>query len=242
MRLVLVFFGLLFTFSVNALSMTVSVIDGCNSSSVPNCSVIIRSNVGRFLEERKTDSLGKVVFSDLTYGYHTIEADSIPGDFFGEVHRFKLQRSTNITLTLEPTQNFKRLERSKWALLDEKYDKINEALASDSTLSADQEITDTLTSNASFPGGKQKMNQFLREKVIYPEICLELGEQGIVYVECIIQRDGTLTHVKVIHGISRGLDFEATRLLRSMPKWEPQITKGKAVRVKCRIPVIFTLQ
>lgn len=95
---------------------------------------------------------------------------------------------------------------------------------------------------ARFPGGNQAMFKFVRDNVRYPEIAIELGEQGKIYLKFIIEADGTVSHVKVMRGVARSLDIEAKRLIYSMPPWEPGSCGDKKVRTRAMLPIYFTLQ
>ncbi|MFA5574427.1 MAG: energy transducer TonB [Brumimicrobium sp.] len=95
---------------------------------------------------------------------------------------------------------------------------------------------------AEFPGGMAAMRKFLAENVKYPEISMELRDQGRVIVEFIINKDGSIEQVVIRKGVSKELDAEARRVVYSMPKWIPAETGGERVRTKARIPINFILQ
>lgn len=93
----------------------------------------------------------------------------------------------------------------------------------------------------SFPGGAAELMKFIKETIQYPEISKELGDQGRVYVEFIVEIDGSLTDVRVLRSLTPELDREAKRVIRSMPKWIPGEKGGEIVRSRARLPVTFTL-
>lgn len=103
-------------------------------------------------------------------------------------------------------------------------------------------IVDYPDQEAGFPGGTAAMKQFLAENIKYPEVAMELGDQGKVFVEFVVNKDGSIEQVKVLRGVSREIDQEAKRVVRSMPKWTPAESSGEAVRARCRIPINFILQ
>ena len=70
----------------------------------------------------------------------------------------------------------------------------------------------------------------------------ESGIQGMVYVTFVVERDGSITDVRVLRGIGGGCDEEAIRVVSAMPKWTPGKQRGKPVRVQYNLPVRFTLQ
>lgn len=103
-------------------------------------------------------------------------------------------------------------------------------------------IVDYPDKEAVFPGGVVAMKKFLAENVVYPEIAMELGDQGRVFVEFVVNRDGSIEQVKILRGVSPEIDREAKRVVRSMPKWEPAESNGEHIRARCRIPINFILQ
>lgn len=92
-----------------------------------------------------------------------------------------------------------------------------------------------------FPGGEDAMIKFIQANVVYPETSREMGEQGVVYVQFIVNADGSISDVVVIKGVSGLLDAEAMRVIKLMPNWTPGMQNGKAVRVRYVIPIAFTI-
>jgi protein TonB len=96
-----------------------------------------------------------------------------------------------------------------------------------------------------FPGDSpqdtKNMMKFISENMKYPQIDKEMGNQGRVYLEFIVEKDGSLTNFKVLKGVSNTIDKEALRVARLMPKWTPGKSNGKIVRTKTRIPITFSL-
>ncbi|MDX1653051.1 MAG: TonB family protein [Brumimicrobium sp.] len=103
-------------------------------------------------------------------------------------------------------------------------------------------IVDYPDKEASFPGGAAALKQYLSENIKYPEIAIELQDQGKVFVEFVVDRDGSISQIKILRGVSKEIDQEAKRVVRSMPKWEPGEARGEAVKTRCRIPINFTLR
>lgn len=85
------------------------------------------------------------------------------------------------------------------------------------------------------------INKYLSEAINYPVLAIEIGLQGKVVCEFVVNKDGTIVDVKVIRGIDRSLDNEAVRVIKSMPAWKPGRMNGRAVRVKFTLPVNFRL-
>jgi TonB family protein len=90
-------------------------------------------------------------------------------------------------------------------------------------------------------GGLDAMYNFLQENLKYPEEARKKGISGRVLIEFVIERDGRITNVKVIHGTHPDLDAEALRVVKMMPKWKPGTQNGEPVRCFYQIPVMFTL-
>lgn len=93
-----------------------------------------------------------------------------------------------------------------------------------------------------FPGGEKKMLEYVAKNVKYPQLAKEVGTQGRVFVSFIVEKDGSITNVTILRGIGSGCDEEAIRVVKSMPKWNPGLQCGRAVRVSCNLPINFKLQ
>ena len=94
---------------------------------------------------------------------------------------------------------------------------------------------------AGFPGGPAAMMKWINDNVKYPQTSIEMNEQGRVFLSFVVEKDGSITNVKVERGISIDLDREAKRVVRKMPKWIPGESAGRAVRARCRLPINFQL-
>ena len=103
-------------------------------------------------------------------------------------------------------------------------------------------VFDVVEQMPSFPGGNEALMKFLQENVKYPVVAQENGVQGRVVVSFVVERDGSITDVKVVRSVDPSLDKEATRVVKSMPHWIPGKQNGAAVRVKYNVPVSVRLQ
>ncbi|WP_420317110.1 energy transducer TonB [Ekhidna sp.] len=92
---------------------------------------------------------------------------------------------------------------------------------------------------AQFPGGVYKMHDFLRKEMNYPEEALKENVSGRVFVQYIVEKDGSLTNIQVVKKLGFGLDEEAIRLYASMPKWTPGKIDSKPVRQLMIFYVLF---
>lgn len=93
-----------------------------------------------------------------------------------------------------------------------------------------------------FPGGPAALQAFLSSNTKYPVVAQENGVQGRVTVSFVVERDGSITDVRVVRSVDPSLDREASRVVRSMPRWSPGKQNGSTVRVKYTVPVVFRLQ
>ena len=93
-----------------------------------------------------------------------------------------------------------------------------------------------------FPGGDRAMMDFVKDNIQYPAEAKEKGIKGLLYVNFIVEPDGSLSSIKVLKGVGGGCDEEAIRIVESMPKFKPGMQNGEAVRVSYTIPVIFRLE
>lgn len=89
-----------------------------------------------------------------------------------------------------------------------------------------------------FPGNVQ---QWIAKQVRYPAIALENGIQGKVFVQFVVEKDGSISHIRVIRGIDPSIDQEAIRVISRMPKWTPGKQRNKPVRVAYTLPISFQL-
>jgi protein TonB len=92
-----------------------------------------------------------------------------------------------------------------------------------------------------FPGGEGAFGKYLGKNIRYPAIARENNVQGRVVLTFVVERDGSLTDIKVLRSLGSGTDEEAVRVLKASPKWKPGIQNGRPVRVQYSIPVNFTL-
>ena len=107
----------------------------------------------------------------------------------------------------------------------------------------EQTIFEVVEQMPEFPnGGMAGLMQFLSKNIKYPTIAQENGIQGRVTVQFVVNKDGSIVDAKVLRGVDPYLDKEALRVINSMPKWKPGMQRGKPVRVKYTVPVMFRLQ
>ena len=105
-----------------------------------------------------------------------------------------------------------------------------------------EKLFDVVEEMPSFPGGDRKLMEYLSENIRYPEELADACIQGRVIVSFIVEKDGSISNVKVAKSLDPLLDKEAVRVVSGMPKWIPGRQNGVAVRVRYIIPVTFRLQ
>ena len=93
-----------------------------------------------------------------------------------------------------------------------------------------------------FPGGEAALRRFIANSIKYPQIAQENGIQGRVYVQFVVERDGSVSNASVARGVDASLDKEALRVVNSLPKWKPGMQRGKPVKVSYTVPINFVLQ
>ena len=95
----------------------------------------------------------------------------------------------------------------------------------------------------SFQGGDaNQFSKWVNSRLVYPEIAKENGVQGRVTLQFTVEKDGSVTKVKVLRGVDPSLDKEAVRVVSMSPKWSPGKQRDRAVPVTYTFPVIFQLR
>ena len=106
--------------------------------------------------------------------------------------------------------------------------------------SPEPKVYDMVEKMPSFPGGSEALKEYLKKNTMYPnpDACI----QGRVVVVFVVDEKGNLSDVKVARSVEPSLDAEAVRVVKSMPRWNPGMQNGKAVKVRYTLPVTFRLQ
>ena len=104
------------------------------------------------------------------------------------------------------------------------------------------EVFDVVEENPSFPGGDAALATWLQKNIKYPSAAQDNGIQGRVLVSFVVNKDGSIVEPKILRSVDPSLDKEAIRVVSAMPRWKPGKQRGKAVRVKFNLPVVFRLQ
>ncbi len=121
--------------------------------------------------------------------------------------------------------------------------KVNEKVVDEVPPAVEEtKVFDVVEQMPSFKGGDAALMEWLNKNIKYPVVAEENGIQGRVVATFVVERDGSITDVKIVKSVDPSLDKEAVRVLKAMPKWIPGKQNGQAVRVKYTVPVTFRLQ
>jgi periplasmic protein TonB len=92
-----------------------------------------------------------------------------------------------------------------------------------------------------FVGGDKALFEYLANNIKYPKRDMQIGNEGKVFVEFVVGKNGEITDVKILRGVSESIDAEAVRVIKAMPNWLPGKQKGRAVKVRYKMPISFKL-
>lgn len=90
-------------------------------------------------------------------------------------------------------------------------------------------------------GGYSSFYEYVSKNLHYPGRARQLGIEGRVFIQFVVEKDGSLTDIQVVKGIGGGCDEEAVRVISQAPKWNPGKQRGRPVRVRMILPVVFKL-
>ncbi len=95
-----------------------------------------------------------------------------------------------------------------------------------------------------YPGGMTAMTKFIGDNVNYPNYEMKHNITGTCYVGFVVEKDGSVSDVKVVKGVTNGVgcDAEAVRVVKLMPRWKPGKQSGREVRVRFNLPVKFNIK
>lgn len=106
----------------------------------------------------------------------------------------------------------------------------------------EEEIFTIVEQMPSFPGGETALFKYLGTSINYPDMAADAGITGVVFVTFVVEKDGSVSGVKVLRGIGGGCDEEAVRVVKKMPRWTPGKQRGKSVKVQYNLPIRFVLR
>jgi len=109
-------------------------------------------------------------------------------------------------------------------------------------IAEEEQVFVIVESMPSFPGGEVARIKYLNKNIKYPNLSRESGIQGRVFLTFVVEKDGSISNVKILRGIGGGCDEEAIRVIQNMPKWIPGKQRNIPVRVQFNMPIRFVLQ
>lgn len=209
--------------------------------------------------ESKTDSIASLDSAAEMVDHHVLElkesANSMPAEVKTEIQqgKKKLEAKDNhadsreVPSPTQPSTSSGKVESTSQSAAKPEPAKPVEAATSNNAAAESQAtkadaIHEVVDEPPSFPGGDAAQIAFLSNNLRYPAVAMEQGIQGRVVTQFVVDKDGSITDVKVVRSLDPMLDKEAVRLVKSMPKWTPGKLNGSPVRVKCILPISFRLQ
>ena len=106
----------------------------------------------------------------------------------------------------------------------------------------EEEIFTVVETQPQFPGGEDSLYNFIYSNLRYPQVAKDNAIEGRVFLTFVVEKDGSITNVKIIRDIGGGCGHEAKRVVEMMPKWIPGKQNGKPVKVQFNLPIIFKLK
>lgn len=110
-----------------------------------------------------------------------------------------------------------------------------------SAIQAQDETYVVVENMPQFPGGTVALQKYIAKNVKYPKRAEKEKAEGKVFVNFVVDKQGSVKNVKVIRGAQIDLNNEAVRVIKSLPKWKPGTQKGKPVNVSFTVPISFSL-
>ena len=209
--------------------------------------------------ESKTDSIASLDSAAEMVDHHVLElkesANSMPAEVKTKIQQENKKPeakdnhadSREVPSPTQPSTSSGKVESTSQSAAKPEPAKPVEAATSNNAAAESQAtkadaIHEVVDEPPSFPGGDAAQIAFLSNNLRYPAVAMEQGIQGRVVTQFVVDKDGSITDVKVVRSLDPMLDKEAVRLVKSMPKWTPGKLNGSPVRVKCILPISFRLQ
>lgn len=104
---------------------------------------------------------------------------------------------------------------------------------------ADNDVYNMVDQSAKFQDGYNSIIKFVQENIKFPAEAKENNVHGKLMVSVVVEKDGSLSDIKIKKGLGYGLDEEIVRIIKMMPKWQPAQHKGKTVRQSQTIVIPF---
>jgi len=104
-----------------------------------------------------------------------------------------------------------------------------------------KEILISVSEMPDFPGGVEELLKFISKNTKYPALALETETEGVVYVNFVVETDGSISNIKIGRSVGSGCDEEAIRVIKMMPTWNPGKQNGTPRRVSLSMPIRFAI-
>ena len=107
--------------------------------------------------------------------------------------------------------------------------------------SGDEPVFVIVEEQAEFPGGLDSMYAYIQKNLVYPEKAIAEGIEGRVFVQFVIEKDGSISNILIKRAIGGGCEEAVVEMIKNMPKWKPGKQRGKPVRFQFTLPIKFEL-
>lgn len=138
---------------------------------------------------------------------------------------------------LESLESFERREYPENVVEEEKAEPESVTESSD-----DDEVFVIVEDSPEFPGGMDSLYAFLGANIHYPAEAKKDSIEGLVFVQFVVEKDGSIYNIRVLRDIGGGCGEEVVRVIKMMPKWQPAKQRGTPVRCQFNLPVKFSLE
>lgn len=237
---IIFFFALSMLASTNVLArktfdIEIVVKDEFTKEPIPNVQVIC----SEFNDTLYTDLQGKCTFREYSEQSASFR---ISNEKYVSLRKFesfekRRQEKAHFEYYIYPDEEL--LDRYLQPLIREEEAWLNSIDTSNYTPCKDDSIAEKVEPR--FPGGQEMFKRYISANLNYPEESIDMEEQGKVYVSFTIEKDGSVTNVRVERGVSKLLDREAKRLIREMPNWIPHLCNGRPQQSRMMYPLTFVL-
>lgn len=92
-----------------------------------------------------------------------------------------------------------------------------------------------------FPGGQEALMTYIARHINYPAEAIRMGIEGTVFISFIISKEGKVSDISIMKGLSKECDAEAIRVIQMLPTWKPGKQNGDPVVVRFSLPIRFKL-
>ena len=103
-----------------------------------------------------------------------------------------------------------------------------------------EEVYGAVDQMPEFPGGEMALRKWISTHIVYPKIASDKGIKGKVYINFVVEKDGSISNVRILKGVDPLLDKEALRVINMLPRWRPGLQGGEPVRVSYNVPINFS--